>query len=345
MKKLAAWAIISIAILVPGFSSYSQTLPITYIEVFGNRQVSADIVVQKAGIHEGDTIAMFDFGKEHVISSIKSLSAVKGATVEPICCEDRSGGLLIFIGISESDKVSFKYHKNPVGSVILPKEMTQTYHEFNDAVQKAVLSGNATEDYSNGYSLLNDSASRTLQKKFIGYANNKLALLQKVIRESSDPYQRETAAWIIAYNDYKKKFIPDLLYAVSDSSEDVRNNATRSLGILAGYAQMHPELKIEIPVTPFIEMIHSSVWTDRNKGSFVLEGLTQSRKKELLISLKKNSLPELIEMAKWRSKGHAYAAFFILARIAGIKEAEINKLFEDQINSVDMLVQKINRAI
>jgi len=42
--------------------------------------------------------------------------------------------------------------------------------------------------------------------------------------------------------------------------------------------------------------------------------------------------------------GHAYAAFFILARIADIKEAEINTLFEDQINNVNMMEQKINRA-
>jgi len=342
MNNIAFWIFVSIAILAPGFSSYSQKLPVAMIEVFGNRQVSADAVLQKAGIHESDTIAMFDFGKELIISRIRSLPAVKGATIEPVCCEDRTGGLLIFIGISESDKVYFKYHKNPPGSVILPIEMTQTYNNFNDAVQKAVMAGNISEDYSKGYSLLNDSVCRNLQKKFIGYANNNLAILQKVIHESSDPFQRETAAWIIAYNDHKQKFIPDLLYAVSDSSEEVRNNATRSLGILAGYAQVHPALKIEIPSTPFIDMIHSIVWSDRNKGSAVLEALTRSRNRELFSSLKKNSLPELIEMAKWRSMGHAYFAFYILGRLADYKEEEIAKLFEDQINNVDMMVQKIN---
>jgi hypothetical protein len=101
--------------------------------------------------------------------------------------------------------------------VILPKEITKSYIDFNEAVQKAVMGGNASEDYSNGYSLLNDSACRRLQKKFISYANHNLEILQKVIHESSDPFQRETAAWIIAYNDHKQKFIPDLLYAVSDS--------------------------------------------------------------------------------------------------------------------------------
>jgi hypothetical protein len=57
------WIFVGIAILAPGFSSYSQKLPVAMIEVFGNRQVSTDSVLQKAGIHEGDTIAMFDFAK------------------------------------------------------------------------------------------------------------------------------------------------------------------------------------------------------------------------------------------------------------------------------------------
>ena len=47
-------------------------------------------------------------------------------------------------------------------------------------------------------------------------------------------------------------------------------------------------------------------------------------------------------MAKWRSMGHAYFAFYILGRLADYKEEEIAKLFEDQINNVDMMVQKIN---
>ena len=87
MKKLAAWAIISIAILVPGFSSYSQTLPITYIEVFGNRQVSADIVVQKAGIHEGDTLTESNFDGDQTRARIMSLPKVKLATLEAVCCQ------------------------------------------------------------------------------------------------------------------------------------------------------------------------------------------------------------------------------------------------------------------
>ena len=38
-----------------------------------------------------------------------------------------------------------------------------------------------------------------------------------------------------------------------------------------------------------------------------------------------------------------HAAFFILAQIAGIKEAEIGMLFEDHINNVELIVQKINK--
>lgn len=342
MKKLALRLIISIAVLGPGFSSYSQSLPIAFVEVFGNRKVSANEVIQKAGIHEGDTLTESNFDGDLTKARIRSLPTVKLATLEAVCCQP-SGGWVIFIGISESDSSNFKYRKNPTGSVTLPKEMTQNYNDLMEANEKAVMSGNSSEDRSLGYSLMNDSACRRIEKKFIGYANNNLELLQKVIHESSDPEQRIAATCIIAYNDNKQKFIPDLLYAVSDSSEGVRNDATRALGILAEYAQTHPSLNIEIPPAPFITMIHSFVWTDRNKGTFVLEGLTRSRNKELLISLKKNSLPELIEMAKWRSKGHAYPAFYMLGRIADINEEEIGKLFDDYIKNIELIVQKINK--
>ena len=146
MKKLALRAIISIAILAPGFSSYSQSLPIAFIEVFGNRKVSANEVIQKAGIHEGDSISMAEFDLEQIFNRIMAVPAVKLTMISPICCEDLTGGWLIFIGIAENDITNSKYHKSPVGSIMLTKEMTQNYYDFMEALQKAVMSRNSSED-------------------------------------------------------------------------------------------------------------------------------------------------------------------------------------------------------
>src|SRR6478736_6514457 len=99
MKKLIIQIIISITILGNGFSSYSQSLPIAFIEVFGNRKVSANEVIQKAGIHEGDTISLAEFDFEQSSNRILAVPKVKQTMISPICCEERTGGWLIFIGI------------------------------------------------------------------------------------------------------------------------------------------------------------------------------------------------------------------------------------------------------
>jgi hypothetical protein len=69
------------------------------------------------------------------------------------------------------------------------------------------------------------------------------------------------------------------------------------LGILAGYLEMHRELNITIPATPFIKMVNSMVWTDRNKGASVLMYLTDQRNPEILKQIKEQAMPSIIEIA------------------------------------------------
>ena len=44
--------------------------------------------------------------------------------------------------------------------------------------------------------------------------------------------------------------------------------------------------------------------------------LSRSRDRQLLATLRKQALTPLVEMARWKSEGHALAAFIILGRIA-----------------------------
>ncbi len=62
------------------------------------------------------------------------------------------------------------------------------------------------------------------------------------------------------------------------------------------------------------------VWTDRNKASAALQTLSASRDAALLAGLRKDALRPLIEMARWKSEGHARPAFEILARMAGYSD-------------------------
>jgi hypothetical protein len=182
-----------------------------------------------------------------------------------------------------------------------------------------------------------------VQEKFIVIAEKQLDLLRRVLRSSSSDEHRAIAAWIIPFTKNKKDIIPDLLYAVHDPDQVVRNNAARALSVLARYAADNPLAGISIPIKPFIDMIHSILWTDRNKGAAVLEALTKNKDNILLNELSQQALQPLTEMAKWKDPGHAAFAFLILGRMAGISDKEMSdNLYSDAKNSfVDSLIVAI----
>jgi hypothetical protein len=73
-----------------------------------------------------------------------------------------------------------------------------------------------------------------------------------------------------------------------------------------------------IPPQPFIALLNSLVWSDRNKSSAALMALTSRRDPQLLEALRqREAITALAEMANWKSEGHAQAAFVVLGRIAG----------------------------
>jgi hypothetical protein len=85
-----------------------------------------------------------------------------------------------------------------------------------------------------------------------------------------------------------------------------------------------PPQELPIPVEPFISLLNSPVWTDRNKASLALFYLTERRDPTLLASLRARAMTPLVEMARWKSPGHAAPALMILGRIAGQSEAEVH---------------------
>ena len=83
-----------------------------------------------------------------------------------------------------------------------------------------------------------------------------------------------------------------------------------------------------IPHEPFIAFLNSPVWTDRNKATGALMTLSASRDASLLASLRKEALVALVEMARWKSEGHARPAFVILGRIAGYSDDAANAAWD-----------------
>lgn len=78
-----------------------------------------------------------------------------------------------------------------------------------------------------------------------------------------------------------------------------------------------------VPSEPLVDLLNSLVWTDRNKTSMALMQISDARDPALLAQLRARALPSLIEMAQWKTMGHATAPLVILGRIAGMPDADI----------------------
>jgi HEAT repeat protein len=138
---------------------------------------------------------------------------------------------------------------------------------------------------------------------------------------------RARAAQVIAYTSDKRAVIGDLMDALRDPSDDVRNDAMRALAVIAMLGQRNPALGLVVPPTPFVDLLNSIEWTDRNKASFALMALTETRDPTLMAALRARALPSLIEMARWKSEGHSMAAFIVLGRLAGLPDDAVTAAF------------------
>jgi hypothetical protein len=311
------------------------------IDVYGNRSFPSKAVYEALSFKEGDTLNRKTFKKDQEAKKLMKALHIPCATIDYACCTD-GNKVIVFIGIGESNASLSTYRNAPTQQLQLPAEMTTTYDSLMNTMMDAIKSGQANEDYSQGHSLVSYPKSRALQETIIDQASN-LSILRNVLRNAADAKQRAIATYIIAYAADKRAVTEDLLFAVSDPDDLVRNNATRALSIFANYAQEHPELHIQIPAQPFIKMLNSISWTDRNKAALVLFHLSKSRKPELLSELKEKALTSLIEMAQWKSKGHAMPSFFILGRMAGLEDEKLFEAFNSNSfsGSFTEIIQKV----
>lgn len=300
-----------------------QIPPIGIIDFYGLRTVTEKQVREALQIKEGDVLT--DEPKD-AKGRIASIPGVADVSFNFGCCE--AGKATLYVGIREKGEPSLTFRPAPQGKVRLSQEIAQAGEAFQKAFIAAVLSGNASEDDSQGHALTNDPATRAIQERFIIFATKDLKLLRDVLENSSDAAQRALAAQIIAYARDKQSVVNDLVKATRDPADSVRNNATRALAVIAESGNQNPKQPVQIPARPFIEMLNSVEWTDRNKSSLALLKLTEKPDPTVLTELRLKALPSLIEMARWKVKGHAYAPFFLLGRVAGFPDKEINEAWE-----------------
>ncbi|WP_332737560.1 HEAT repeat domain-containing protein [Flavihumibacter sp.] len=324
-KKILLFSVL----LVCNICVSAQWTLISTIDVFGNRKIPSDSILSYISLKEGDSINPVSFKPDSIISALKTIPGIRDVTVSPVCCDVRNG-YSIYIGIAETGANLLTYRSAPKHDLRLSDDIMQSYRNFHEQVKEGAKKGEVSEEYVKGYSLLTYSAARKEQSNFIGFAKQKYPELDKVLKHSKYAEHRAAAAQVIAYCADKKKVAESLLYAINDPDEDVRNNATRAISILAGYLSESPDTKVTIPATPFIDMVNSVSWTDRNKGAMALLELTRTNDKDILEQIRKHALPSVIEMARWKNRGHALFSLIILCRMAGEDESTIiEKNFSD----------------
>jgi hypothetical protein len=252
---------------------------------------------------------------------LEAIRGVRDARLNLVCCDN--GQLIVYVGVEERRTTPAGFHAAPVGDARLSPDLVAAGKEFEAALMTAVRSGQMSEDRTQGHSLTSDPGLRAIQERFIAFAHAEETKLLQVLRESADPRHRALAAQVLAYVDDKQAIVPDLVFAMGDPAEGVRNDAMRTLLV---FTQMQPSasrVRPDVPYEPFIALLHSPIWSDLNKASGALDGLTASRNPKLLAQLKREALEPLVEMARWKSEGHAFAACMILGRIGGLSEDAI----------------------
>jgi hypothetical protein len=257
---------------------------------------------------------------------LESLPGVEEARFEIVCCVEKKA--ILYVGIRRKGEAPIEFRSAPQGEVHLPQDVIQAGEEFQKAYGAAVLKGDPGEDHSQGHVLTNDPPTRAIQERFIAFAARDLKLLRNVLRNSADAHHRALAAQIIAYAENKQEIVNDLVEAMRDPADVVRNNAMRALWVMPESTRETTKKPIRIPARPFIEMLNSIEWNDRNKSSLALLNITNAPALDILSELRRKALPSLIEMARWKTPGHARAPFVLLGRVAGFPEKEINAAWE-----------------
>jgi len=310
------WLTLMLALL-SGQSDF-QMPAIQAIDFYGLRTVSEARVRQALQIKEGDTPPDSPVPAQ---LRLEAIPKVIKARLNFVCCE--KGKTTLYVGIQEQGVPALDFRPAPTGAVRLPFDVPPAGEAFQKAFARAMEAGDRVEDQSQGHALMHFPEARAAQQQFISLAALHPAILHDVLRNSADARQRALAAQVLGYAADKRDVVADLIYATRDPDDEVRNNSTRALWLIAKLAQRKPELGIQVPATVFIDLLNSLVWTDRNKSSYALLETTDKRDPATLKEISERALPSLVEMARWKAIGHAQPAIFLLGRIGGMSEDDI----------------------
>jgi hypothetical protein len=316
-------AVVSIATFAHVGMAQTTDLRIAVIDLYGLNRIAASTVRESLTFKQGDSIVLAEERAPMFTESERHLRAIPGIAhvrFDTTCCD--KGGAIVTVGIQERGSETLAFRKAPDGPARLAPDIVEAGDEFDRAMQAAVLRGDSVEDHTQGHALAHDPAARAIQAYFAVCADRDLQSLRNVLRTSADSEHRALAAYVLGYVHNKKGVVSDLVNAMNDPSDQVRNNASRTLWVFADATSAIP-----VPYEPFVKL-HSPVWSDRNKASLALMALSDKRDPKLFELLRRRALGPLVEIARWDSEGHALPGFILLSRMAGYSDTEAHRLWE-----------------
>jgi hypothetical protein len=311
--------ILGAAVLVCA-AAYAQAPVIGDINIYGLRGATPDRLLAALKLKPGDPIPP---SKGDLEERIADLPDIVLARVEAVCCEGPRA--ILFIGVEEKGAPHATFRSEPAGDATLPDDLSDSYQRFLTAVQRAAARGGAGEDLTAGHSRMSDPDARALQGSFAAYAAEHLDTLRNVLRNGSDPAQRAVAAAVIGYAPKKSEVVEDLQFALQDPDDSVRANAMRALNAIGVLAAKQPEAGLQISPTWFIELLHSIVLSDRVEAVHSLLTLTDRARPEELDQIRDRALPDLIEMARWKTPAYALPPFLLLGRLGGMTDQQVQE--------------------
>ena len=341
----AVMAAVMTAVLVailPTAMAAIERKPLGEIDFFGYK--SLDVAAIRSGLpfHEGDLfppakVKHSDDLKLQVREAVKQVIGREPTDISFVCCDSKQGWM-VYIGLPGESYQPLDFNTAPVADIRLPKAAVALRQQMDKAWMSAVMKGRATEDDSEGFALTNEPNAKRAQLAIREYALRNESLILRVLASSKDARHRSIAAQMLGYGRQSAEQVDALVRASLDADDGVRNDAVRALAVLAG---AKPNLAQRIPAEPFVRLLRSGAWSDHNKASLLLLALTKSLEPKVLASLRTEALDSLVEMARWRSTGHAEAALSILGRIAGIDEDALNRMIE--AGQSETIIGKLNR--
>lgn len=328
------WPFLILTVLA-GSLQQPQQYRIGSIDFFGTANVDVATIQAALPIHPGDQLTeqQLSTGQGKAQLLVTRTLGHKATDVKMVCC-DTSGGWMLYVGLGGSNTTPIKILPSPTGQTCLPEPALELYRQVVAAYKRALEKGNNGEDDSQGFALSSDPETRKIQLQIRAYALANEQTVQQALQSCEKREDRVAAATILGYATHSKEQIAALVQATRDPNVATRNNSVRALAVMAS---ANPDAAIEIPAAPFIDMLNSGEWTDRNKSGSLLEKLTRKRDPNLLRLIQASAMPSLIEMSRWKNPAHAVYYRMILGRIAGIPEDQLQKLVKS--GKVEEIIQ------